>query len=135
MTAHGQLHTLCVERSGSDMQAGKGGRMGIFLGQWLQRDRRLAKELAEQIRLYARRIPGWDEAGLSPGPTSTAIKAPHGVEQVVEHSSAQRAPALLHAGDGRPLVLHPIIHVHGPYAQRAIKPAHGVHMASHEHYT
>lgn len=70
-----------------------------------------------------------------PGPTSTAIKASNCVEKVIEHSRTQRAPALLHAGDGRPLVLHPVVHIHCPYPQRAVKPTHGIHVACHEHHT
>ena len=43
--------TVCVGRRDSDTQAGSRGRMGMFLGQYLQRDQRLAQEMSEQTRL------------------------------------------------------------------------------------
>lgn len=69
-----------------------------------------------------------------PGPTGAAVKASHCVEEVIEHRCTQCAPALLHAGNGRPLVLHAVIYIHRPHPQRTVKAAHSIDVASHEHH-
>lgn len=70
-----------------------------------------------------------------PGPTGAAVKASDCVEEVIEHRCTQCAPALLHAGNGRPLVLHAVIDIHRPHPQGTVKAAHSIYVASHEHHT
>lgn len=63
--------------------------------------------------------------------TYASIKAPHSIQQVSQHSGAQRTAPLLHARHRAPLVSPSVIHVDRPLSQRTVEAPDCIHAARH----
>lgn len=67
--------------------------------------------------------------------TNASIKAPHSIQHVRQHSSAERAASLLHARHRAPLVSPSVIHINRPLSNRTVKAPNCVHTAYHGDHT
>lgn len=67
--------------------------------------------------------------------TNASIKATHSIQQVSQHSSAERTASLLHARHGAPLVSPSVIHVNCSLSKRTVEAPDCVHTTCHGDHT
>lgn len=68
-------------------------------------------------------------------PTCAAVEASHSIQHSIQHGSAQRGAAVLHAAHTRPAVHHRVVTVDCAHAQRTVESTDGVHASTHVHHT